>query len=282
MNRAQACKILGVQQDASAEEIKKAYRKLAMKHHPDRNVGKEAEAEEKFKEIKQAFEFIESGESDPTSTDDMFKRWHDAFTSKVHEQQQARAVLNMTASVRVTLQEAFAGCTKKIDLTKFTGTIETIQIQPGWIPQSRLKTITTKNKLNPNQEVVIDIVLDIDLGDATVIWPTEMWLYGGAKEGSGNITKPLEVDWLTIMTGGFMSVNTIDGTVGTVRIPAGIEAGKSLKIAGKGYWTDAKQSRRGDLLLKIQPVIPKLTDVSRSKMKEFTEKWEEINHDKPD
>jgi molecular chaperone DnaJ len=49
--------ILGVARTASEEEIKKAYRRLAMKHHPDRNPG-EAAAEDKFKEAKEAYEVL--------------------------------------------------------------------------------------------------------------------------------------------------------------------------------------------------------------------------------
>jgi molecular chaperone DnaJ len=49
--------VLGVARDASEEDIKKAYRKLAMKHHPDRNPGSK-EAEEKFKEAKEAYEIL--------------------------------------------------------------------------------------------------------------------------------------------------------------------------------------------------------------------------------
>ena len=45
--------ILGVKKDASQKEIKKAFRKLAMKYHPDKN--KEPDAEEKFREIAQVF-----------------------------------------------------------------------------------------------------------------------------------------------------------------------------------------------------------------------------------
>src|SRR5206468_12154036 len=49
--------VLGLNRDASEEDIKKAYRKLAMKHHPDRNPDDKG-AEDKFKEAKEAYEML--------------------------------------------------------------------------------------------------------------------------------------------------------------------------------------------------------------------------------
>src|ERR1700760_2807218 len=62
MSKRDYYEVLGLKKGASDDDIKKAYRKLAMKHHPDRNQGDGAKkAEEHFKEAKEAYEML----SDP-------------------------------------------------------------------------------------------------------------------------------------------------------------------------------------------------------------------------
>src|SRR6187401_94039 len=74
MSKRDYYEILGVGKSASADEIKKAYRKVAMQHHPDRNPGDKS-AEEKFKEAAEAYEVL--NDSDKKSQYDRFG--HSAF-----------------------------------------------------------------------------------------------------------------------------------------------------------------------------------------------------------
>src|SRR5215472_9982584 len=67
---------LGVTRDASAEDLKKAYRKLAMQHHPDRNPG-DRQAEAKFKEINEAYDILK---------DDQKRAAYDRYGHAVFEQ----------------------------------------------------------------------------------------------------------------------------------------------------------------------------------------------------
>lgn len=76
-------KVLGLKRSASKEEAKKAFRKLAVKYHPDKNQGSK-EAEEKFKEISQAYDMIENpqnyekgnrGPRQQTNISDFLKKW---------------------------------------------------------------------------------------------------------------------------------------------------------------------------------------------------------------
>ena len=134
-------KILGVKKDASQDEIKKAYRKIAIKYHPDRNPG-DKKAEEKFKEAAEAydvlgdekkradydnpasnFDFKMSGGPDFASMNiDEILKHMGGFGFDFGERRQKHRQVEGT-SIRITfnltLEEMFSGVTKKIKYKRF-------------------------------------------------------------------------------------------------------------------------------------------------------------------
>lgn len=144
--------VLGVQKSASADEIKSAYRKLALKYHPDRNPG-DKEAEEKFKEAAEAYSVLSDpdkrsrydqfghagvdggggfGGGQGMNMDDIFSQFGDIFGSFFGGgggfsgfgggQRSGRRVArgsNLRIKVKLTLEEIDKGCEKKIKVNKY-------------------------------------------------------------------------------------------------------------------------------------------------------------------
>src|SRR6185369_385908 len=126
--------ILGVSKSASAEEIKKAYRKTAIQFHPDKNPGNK-EAEEKFKEAAEAYEVLSDetkraqydrfGHSRPggggfqghdMNMEDIFSQFGDIFGGGGRSRQ--RKGSNLRIKLKLTLEEISHGVEKKIKVNR--------------------------------------------------------------------------------------------------------------------------------------------------------------------
>lgn len=165
--------ILGVSRDATEEEIKKAYRKLAVKYHPDKNAGDKA-AEENFKELGEAYEAL----SDPQKRAAYDQYGHAAFDARqragraggfgggfhdpfdifrevfgggggsifdnifgTHDPSGPQRGDDLRYNLEITLEEAALGCEREISVTKLDK-CETCD-GSGAEPGSRLKICTT-------------------------------------------------------------------------------------------------------------------------------------------
>ena len=144
--------VLGVDKSASEDEIKKAYRKIAIKYHPDRNPGNK-EAEEKFKEAAEAYDVLhdpqkrqqydqfgfngpgagfggDSGFGTSMNMDDIFSMFGDIFGGHAgfggfsgfggggQRQPQQHRGNDLRLKVRLTLSEIATGVTKKFKVKK--------------------------------------------------------------------------------------------------------------------------------------------------------------------
>ncbi len=138
MSKRDYYEVLGVNKNASEAELKKAYRRLAMKFHPDRNTGQEsAGAEAKFKEAKEAYEVLSDGQKraaydqfghagvDPSmgaghpgggaSFSDIFGDvFGDIFGNRGGGRSQVHRGADLRYNLQLTLEEAVAGTSAKI------------------------------------------------------------------------------------------------------------------------------------------------------------------------
>jgi len=110
--------VLGIPRDADEDAIKKAYRKLAMQHHPDRNGGSE-ESAEKFKEVSQAYEQLTNpdAQQDPEMGGFDFDFGNGMFSdifNNIFGGGQQTGGRNVQASVVLTFEESCFGCVKEV------------------------------------------------------------------------------------------------------------------------------------------------------------------------
>ena len=129
--------VLGLPRDASTEDVKKAFRKLAFQYHPDRN--SEAGATDKFKEINEAYEVLSDTDKRAaydryghTGADNMFGRGFEGFDmggfgdifdaffggSGRQQQQTVQRGNDLRYNIKVTFEEAALGCEKEIEITR--------------------------------------------------------------------------------------------------------------------------------------------------------------------
>ena len=281
--------ILGVSKDASPEEIKKAYRKLARKYHPDLNPG-DQKAEERFKEINEAQEVLtdpdkrakydqygqywqqagEGGVSSGTNVDvggfdfsqygsfDDFieellggfgdrrgtgRRVYtyrtnsspDGFDSYYRE----APAQDTEAAITLTLSEAFNGVQKRLQLD---GETINVRIPPGAKSGSRIR-VKGKGAVSPFSGQRGDLYLSIEL------LPHPFFGFEG-----DNLVSEVPITPSEAVLGAQIRVPTPDGSV-TMKIPAGVDSGQSLRLRGKGW--RSPQGSRSDQIVKLKIVTPK-------------------------
>ena len=278
--------ILEISKSASQDEIKKSYRKLAVKYHPDKNAGNK-EAEEKFKEINVAYEVL----SDPEKRK-KYDRWG-ADWEKMEQAQQAGAnpfgqgprgggqsyqyqgdpadMFGEGGDFSDIFGSFFGGgngrkagrsgksrgadlqATLSITLEEaYHGTPKVFTVGKENI-RIQLKpgsydgqVIKLSGKGNPGQKG----------GTAGDLYITIQVLpHPRFKREGDHIRLNLDIDLFTAVLGGVKEISTLSGSL-KMTIPAGSQPGKILRLKGKGMPVYNKPGQFGDLLLVLQVEIP--------------------------
>jgi molecular chaperone DnaJ len=227
---------LGVKRDASADELKKAFRQLARKYHPDLNKGSK-EAEEKFKEINEAYQVlsdpqkkaqydmgghVEFGPGDtsgyrPPSYDDLFRDYglgdiFNAFSGGSRRSQQ-RAGADLRYDIEVTLSDAFHGTknTVAVPHDSLCDTCHGTGAEPGYLkdcPTCRgTGEIRSPQRMGNRQVMSIAQCPECGGSGKIIEKPCR------TCHGAGSLQKTRRIE---------------------VTIPRGVEDGQFLRIAGEG------------------------------------------------
>jgi curved DNA-binding protein len=282
-------KILGVERTASEDEIKKAYRKLARKYHPD--VSKELNAKEKFQEVSEAYETLRDKEKraaydslgsyrpgqDFRPPPDWFDRFgsgqtedlRDVDLSDLFEQMgifgRARGRRGFGRNVpvpgedyempvRITLEEASRGTERQVALN---GATLTARIPKGAADGQRLR-LRGKGGAGANGGPSGDLYLQI------VLEPHPLYKVRGHDL---EVEVPL-APWEAAL-GAQVEIPTLDGRV-TMKVPAGSTGGQKLRLAGKGL--PRPGGGAGDLYAALDIVVPgTLTDREKKLYEELRE-----------
>ena len=242
--------LLGVQPNATPNEIKKAYRKLAMKHHPDK--GGDVE---QFKKIQTAYDTLSDSEKrhqyDNPNPFENFQGgdpfagqgnpFADIFGDIFGQRQQRRPQnFNAETSIQVTLEEVYFGTSRQIDIG--TGPIE-ITVPKG-IKDGTIFNVPGKA---PQQDPNLppgDLRVRLQVAPHSVFGRDGLSLIGA-----------IEIDYLSAILGTSIELKHISGSKLSVTVPPNTKPDSRLKLRGQGF-TNAHNGVVGDFLILVKVAPP--------------------------
>lgn len=272
-------KILGISKNASENDIKKAYRKLARKYHPDLNPN-DKESEKNFKEINEANEVLSNPEN-RKKYDQYGENWKHAeeFEKSRQSQQQHSGSGRQQQYSDFSekdfsdfFESMFGGAEKSYGRgqVKYRGQDFNAELRLDLMDvyKSHKQTLTVNNK-----KIRITIPAGVEHGQTIKIKGHGGPGINGGPNGDLYITfsienktpfkrdksdlyHAVELDLYTAVLGGEITIDTIDGKV-KLPVKPGIQNGSKVKLKGKGFPVYKKEGQFGDLYITYLINIPK-------------------------
>jgi DnaJ-class molecular chaperone len=267
MSKRDYYEVLGLAKNASDDDIKIAYRKLASKYHPDKVQGdaEKAAVEVKFKEAKEAYETLSDAERrsqydtyghngpafsqpqghqwthttmHPGNMDEMLR----SFFTKTHTfnegmfGQQPRQTIHI---VNISLADAYVGKSIRLDSKS------TINIPKG---------VRSGTKFYADSK----------------FYRVDIQPHYKFKRSNDDLLVDIGVNAIEAMLGVEATLEHLDGAKLQFTIPAGIQPGQIVKLSGKGM-KNPETDRHGDMLVRVSVSIPQnINDVEKTALKNIT------------
>lgn len=271
-------KILGISKTATESEIKKAYRKLARKYHPDLNPDDKA-AEKKFQEINEANEVLSHAEN-RKKYDAYGKDWkHADEFEKAKQQQSQRSYQQQSAGdfsgsdYSDFFESMFGGTGRGARQAGYRGhdfNAELhLDLNDVYTTHKRTLTVQGKNiRLTIPAGVSNGQVIRIKgqggeglnggpNGDLFIRFSIQN--HSKFKRDESNLFSTVDLDLYTALLGGEITVETFDGKV-KLQVKPETQSGTKVKLKGKGFPVYKKEGQFGDLYITYNVVLPtKLT-----------------------
>lgn len=268
--------ILGVDRSADEQTIKRAYRKLAKKYHPDTNKGN-AIAEEKFKEATEAYAVLSDPEKRKEydqfgheNSDGSYREYHfeeedlDEILRSIfggafgrHPMRENGADLH--ADLSISFDEAVSGCEKLVHLTEANGSRKSLKVKiPAGIDTGKIIRLRGKGMPGSAGGYDGDLLLKVQVGTKAGFERKEMDVY----------TKAM-IPFTTAVFGGEVIVPTIYGKV-LCTIRPGTQSGTKIRLRGKGIVSMNHKNMYGDQYVTVQIEVPKnLNAQAKEKLNEY-------------
>jgi len=268
-------KILGVKKNSTESDIKKAYRKLARKHHPDLNPN-DKEAEKKFKEINEANEVLSNAEN-RKKYDKYGEDWkHADEIEKARQQQQSQKRYQNQSTNDFSdsdysdfFESMFGGQGKRKNNVGYKGQDYNAELhltlKGAYTTHKRTLTINGKNiRLTIPAGVKNEQVIKIKgqggkglnngpNGDLFIRFSIQN--HSKFKRDNNNLLSTLDIDLYTAMLGGDITIDTFDGKV-KLKIKPETQNGTKVKLKGKGFPVYKKEGDFGDLYITYNVILP--------------------------